>query len=93
GGGALDVPVFGNQWIREHLPQTDITESYTLRVKAPLQWSVEGGFGIQYNITPSLSIYAEPSFRYWLNSGSDVKTIHKEQAVEFSLPIGLRLTW
>ena len=93
GGGALDVPVFGNQQIHEYLPQTDITDNYTLRIKAPLQWSVEGGFGIQYRITPSLSIYAEPSFRYWFNSGSDVKTIHKDHPVEFSIPIGLRLSW
>lgn len=93
GGAALDIPVNGKQshwklnW-NMNSPQTE-----TRRIHAPLQWSVEGGLGLQYHITPSLSIYAEPSVRYYFNPNSEIKTIRQEKPFEFTLPIGLRLNW
>ena len=54
---------------------------------------VEGGIGLQYHFSPSFSIYAEPSFIYYFNSGSDIKTIRKEKPIEWSIPIGIRLSW
>lgn len=93
GGGALDIPVYGTQSILEYSPKLGTTNKDFLHIKAPLQWSVEGGLGIQYHFTPSFSIYAEPSFRYYFNTGSDVKTIRQEKPFEFTIPIGLRFTW
>lgn len=93
GGGALDIPVYGTQSIFEYSPKFGATDKYVLHINAPLQWSVEGGLGIQYHFTPSFSIYAEPSLRYYFNAGSDIKTIRQEKPLEFTIPIGLRLTW
>lgn len=93
GGGALDIPVYGTQSILEYSPKLGTTNKDFLHIKAPLQWSVEGGLGIQYHFTPSFSIYAEPSFRYYFNTGSDVKTIRQKKPFEFTIPIGLRFTW
>lgn len=93
GGGALDIPVYGSQSIFEYSPKFGATDKYVLHINAPLQWSVEGGLGIQYHFTPSFSIYAEPSLRYYFNAGSDIKTIRQEKPLEFTIPIGLRLTW
>lgn len=93
GGGALDIPVYGTQSILEYSPKLGTTNKDFLHINAPLQWSVEGGLGIQYHFTPSFSIYAEPSFRYYFNTGSDVKTIRQEKPFEFTIPIGLRFTW
>lgn len=93
GGGALDIPVYGTQSIMEYSPKFGATDKYVLHINAPLQWSVEGGLGIQYHFTPSFSIYAEPSLRYYFNAGSDIKTIRQEKPLEFTIPIGLRLTW
>ncbi|MDO5395792.1 MAG: sigma-70 family RNA polymerase sigma factor [Bacteroidales bacterium] len=93
GGGALDIPVNGTQSIIEYSPQIGNTTNTLLNIHAPLQWSVEGGLGIQYHFTPSFSIYAEPSFKYYFNPGSDIKTIRQDKPFEFTIPIGLRLTW
>ncbi len=93
GGGALDIPVNGSQSISEYSPEWGNPSNTTIHIHAPLQWSVEGGLGIQYHFTLSLSIYAEPSFKYYFNPGSDIKTIRQDKPFEFTIPIGLRLTW
>lgn len=93
GGGALDIPVLGTQSVLEYSPKLGTTNKDLLHVNAPLQWSAEGGLGIQYHFTPSFSIYAEPSFRYYFNVGSDIKTIRQDKPFEFTIPIGLRITW
>lgn len=89
GGIALDIPIAGDQLIRE-LPGS---ESDRCRIAAPIQWSIEGGVGFQYHFTPSFSIYAEPSLHYYFNTDSDIKTIRQEKPLELSIPIGLRYTW
>lgn len=93
GGGALDIPVNGSQSIMEYSPQFGNPTNTLLNIHAPLQWSVEGGLGIQHHFTPSFSIYAEPSFKYYFNPGSDIRTIRQDRPFEFTIPIGLRLTW
>ncbi|MDE6326245.1 MAG: sigma-70 family RNA polymerase sigma factor [Duncaniella sp.] len=93
GGGVLDIPVYGTRSVWEFCPQQGTTRTDVFHIHAPLQWSVEGGLGCQYNFMPSFSIYAEPSFRYYFNSGSDIKTIHQDKPVEFTISIGLRLKW
>ncbi len=93
GGGALDIPVYGTQSIFEYSPELDATNKDSFHINAPLQWSVEGGLGIQYHFTPSFSIYAEPSFRYYFNVGSEIKTIRQDKPFEIIIPLGIRLTW
>ena len=93
GGGALDIPVYGTQSVWEYSPTLVTNGANVFHIHAPLQWSVEGGLGIQYHFTLSFSIYAEPSFRYYFNTGSDVKTIRQEKPFEFTIPLGLRFTW
>lgn len=93
GGSALDIPVYGTQSIMKYSPKLGTTNKDLLHINAPLQWSVEGGLGIQYHFTPSFSIYAEPSFRYYFNAGSDIKTIRQDKPFEFTTPMGLRFTW
>lgn len=92
GGGALDIPVKGSQSIMEYSPQWGNPTSAKISIYAPAQWSVEGGVGIQYHFTPSLSIYAEPSIKYYFNPGSDIETIRQDEPIEFTVPIGLRFT-
>lgn len=93
GGCALDIPVVGKQSRRQSSPGDIRPTDSTVRIHAPLQWSVEAGIGVQYHFTPSLSIYAEPSIRYYFNPGSDIRTIRQEKPFEISIPIGFRLTW
>lgn len=93
GGGALDIPVYGSQSIMKWEQGWSKPEFVHKKISAPLQWSVEGGFGLQYHITPSFGIYVEPSFRYYFNPGTEIKTIRQEKPLEFTIPIGIRINW
>lgn len=94
GGGALDIPVSGQQSVRTQFSiEKPSPETGNRHIHAPLQWSVEGGLGIQYHFTPKVSIFAEPSVHYYFNPGGEIKTIRQERPFEFTLPVGLRLTW
>lgn len=62
-------------------------------LKVPLQWSVDGGLGIQYQLTPSVGIFAEPNLHYYFNDGSGLKTIRKEHPFGVSLPFGIRFSY
>ena len=93
GGAALDIPVNGTQSIMKWEQGWNKPEFNRITISAPLQWSIEGGVGLQYHLTPSISIYAEPSFRYYFNPGTNIKTIRQDKPFEFTIPIGIRLNW
>lgn len=93
GGAALDIPVNGTQSIMKWEQGWNKPEFDRSTISVPLQWSIEGGVGLQYHLTPSISIYAEPSFRYYFNPGTDIKTIRQDKPFEFTIPIGIRLNW
>lgn len=93
GGLALDIPVRGTQSIMKWEQGWNMPEIDRISISAPMQWSIEGGVGLQYHITPSFSIYAEPSFRYYINTQTEIRTIRQDKPFEFSIPIGIRMTW
>lgn len=93
GGAALDIPVNGTQSIMKWEQGGNKPEFDHSTISVPLQWSIEGGVGLQYHLTPSISIYAEPSFRYYFNPGTEIKTIRQDKPFEFTIPIGIKLNW
>lgn len=66
---------------------------WQIPLHAPVQWSVEAGIGLEYRFAPHVSIFAEPSFRYWLNPGGDVVTVRQESPASFTIPLGIRFSW
>ncbi|MBR6715151.1 MAG: sigma-70 family RNA polymerase sigma factor [Prevotella sp.] len=62
-------------------------------VRTPWQWSVGTGLGIQYNFTPNIGLFAEPSLQYYIPTGTQIETYRTEHPFTFSLPIGIRFTW
>lgn len=65
------------------------TESF----KAPCQWSMSAGAGVQYNIGSHFGIFAEPNVQYFIPNGSDIKTYRTEHPFSITLPIGIRCRW
>jgi RNA polymerase sigma-70 factor (ECF subfamily) len=51
------------------------------------------GLGIQYDLTPHLGIYMEPSLQYFFNDGSNLNSYRTEHPLSITLPIGLRFHW
>ena len=56
-----------------------------------MQWSANSSLGLQYNILPQLSFYAEPGFNYHFNNGSPVRNFFKDKPANLKLQIGLRI--
>lgn len=79
-GGAVEKCVYGKLG---HEKQT---------VK-PVQWSVLGAVGAQYNLSRRWGLYVEPGVSYYFDDGSLVQTIRKERPCSFTIQAGLRLSY
>ncbi len=91
-GAKLEVPVYAPLSTSYFVNgMKELEEKSTLH--APLQWSIGTGLGLQYNLTPHVGFFAEPSLQYYIPTGSDIETYHSEHPFTFSLPLGIRITW
>ncbi len=66
------------------------TERVSIR---PLQFSVSGGIGAEYQIGKTFGIYAEPGLDYHFGNGSSVPTLYKDKPLNGRLNIGLRINF
>lgn len=91
-GMTLDIPVRATS---EELTSENgqIISQKKSNLYPHLQWSADFGIGIQYHITPSIGIYAEPNLRYYFNNGNKLNTIRTTKPFNMTLPIGIRLSW
>lgn len=67
-------------------------EKTTTLHSRPMQWSVGAKAGVQYNLTPLLSIYAEPGCSYYFDDHSSLETVFKDKVFDFNLNLGLRFS-
>ncbi len=82
GGGQVD-------WNVEAKSNTDGIDQ--VMSKDDMQWSVDGSLGVQYNILPSVGVYAEPGVRHYFDNGSKVSNFFKDKPTDFHLELGLRI--
>ena len=91
-GITIEIPVYSplstHYYLHGLLEATDKST-----ISAPWQWSVGIGLGLQYNLTPSIGFFAEPSLQYYIPTAASVETYHTERPFTFSLPLGIRFTW
>ena len=91
-GVTTEIPLYSplntSYYLHGMLEATDKTI-----IRAPWQWSVGTGLGLQYNFTPNIGLFAEPSLQYYIPTKSDIETYRTEHPFTFSLPIGIRFTW
>ncbi len=92
-GVTLDIPIKATSESIASDESGQITFFEKNDIHPSLQWSTNLGIGIQYQITPSVGIYAEPNLHYYFNNGDGVKTIRTEKSFNVVLPIGIRLSW
>lgn len=65
----------------------------TERLHPDVQWSMGLGLGLQYDLTPNIGFFVEPSLQYYFKRSNDVKTWNTEYPLSFTLPLGLRITF
>ena len=91
-GVTTEIPVYSplntSYYLHGILKATDKTT-----IHAPWQWSVSTGLGLQYNFTPNIGLFAEPSLQYYIPTGTQIETYRTEHPFNFSLPLGIRFTW
>lgn len=91
-GVKMEIPVYAPLNTNYYINGTmELSNKSTLH--APLQWSFGTGLGLQYNLTPNIGFFAEPSLQYYFPTGSSIETYHTEHPCVFSLSLGIRLTW
>jgi hypothetical protein len=82
-GGTVEKMVKGS------LLETTTKETRSARIR-PLQFSVNGAFGLEYKLINLLSIYAEPGVGYYFDNGSTLSTFYQDKPFSFNLNLGLR---
>lgn len=56
----------------------------------PMQFSLNGTLGAQYNATSTFGIFAEPGVAFYFENDSDIRTIRNEHPLNFNLQVGVR---
>ena len=91
-GVTAEIPLYSplntSYYLHGILEATDKTT-----IRAPWQWSLGTGLGLQYNITHNIGLFAEPSLQYYIPTGTQIETYRTEHPFTFSLPLGIRITW
>lgn len=67
------------------------TEHYGLSPHT--QFSLGLGLGLQYNLTPSIGIFAEPSLQYYFRHSDGVETWCTKHPFTLMFPLGIRLSF
>jgi len=61
--------------------------------KDRVQWSANAAIGAQYQLMPHVSIYLQPGLQYYIDNGSHLKNIFKDQPLGINVQFGLRMNW
>lgn len=91
-GITLDIPIKA-QIDESILDKGEILHTSSQTLHPGIQWSIHTNVGVQYQLAPSIGIYAEPQAGYYFNNSKSLNTIRKEHPLTISLPIGIRFSW
>ena len=94
-GLMLELPISAKNDI-SHVSRADMdvtTFRKSASLDVPCQWSASLGVGLQYDFTPHIGVYLEPSLQYFFHDGSDIKTYRTEHPLQVTLPLGIRFHW
>ncbi|MBR5396969.1 MAG: hypothetical protein IK145_03865 [Bacteroidales bacterium] len=89
----LTADLYGNDWCRLYLSGGGMAEKCVSGEIKPLLWSLNAAAGAQINLGRSLGIYAEPGLSYHFDDGSPVRTIYKDQPLDFMMTVGARMSF
>ncbi len=67
-------------------------ESRHERLHPGVQWSAGVGLGLQYDVTPAVGFFVEPSLQHYFSNGSGVETWQTEHPFVVTVPLGIRIT-
>ena len=91
-GAMFEIPVYRKLDVKYYADDIN-TLSKEETFSVPNQWSATFGIGVEYDFTPHLGFYVEPSIQYFFDDGSDLKTYRTEHPLQITLPLGIRFRW
>ena len=91
-GAMLELPIRSVSHVN-HIADDISTFQSETSLSVPLQWSTTFGLGLQYDLTPHLGLFIEPSLQYFFDDGSDLSTYRTEHPFSVILPLGIRFHW
>ena len=91
-GAVMHIPVYGTMHT-SYLVNWQSRHSTYSRLAPPLQWQLGAAVGVQYRLSPRCSLFAEPTFNWFIPMGSEIHTAWTERPVMVTCPLGIRFTW
>lgn len=92
-GGLVEKNVAGRLTSNYYLDnQLEISTREKISSKE-LQWSVNTAIGLEYQLSNTIGLYAEPGIAWYFKNSSELETIYKDDPFHFNLRLGLRFTW
>ena len=91
-GLTMHIPVYGKVW-GSYYNDRQCVFSDAGHFSPSLQWQMGISIGMQYRFAPHTSLFAEPTFNWFIPSGSDTHTVWTEHPFMFTCPFGVRITW
>ena len=70
-----------------------LIDTEKIRLTPHTQWSVGIGVGFQYDLTPSIGLFAEPNLQYYFHNSDGIKTWRSEHPFTPMLPFGIRISF
>ena len=70
-----------------------LIDTENVRLNPHVQWSIGAGLGLQYDITPAIGLFAEPSLQYYFHNGDGIKTWRTAHPFTPMLPFGIRISF
>jgi RNA polymerase sigma-70 factor (ECF subfamily) len=58
-----------------------------------VQWSIGAGLGLQYDITPAIGLFVEPSLHYYFRNSDGISTWRSDHTFTPLLPLGIRISF
>ena len=89
-GGMMEKCVYAGLGRRNSRRADSSIESLS---EKPFQWSVLASLGAQFNVVRQFGLFVEPGVTYYFSDNSIYETIRKEYPCNFSLNLGLRVSF
>lgn len=83
-GGEAERAIANNY----NISKSGTVQTYSENVSG-LQWSAQIGFGVTFKLTDFMSLYADPSLKFYFN-GAQPQSVRTQQPLMFNAEIGLR---
>lgn len=88
-GATVEIPLRGTE-TTAYVTDVTVGDSAALRLYPRLQWSLSGSVGLQYRFTPHLSLEFSPTFRFYPDNGSPLRSLYSDRPWQFTVPLSLR---